>query len=174
VSRKPTFNHPCPRCNKQFRNGIGSHVMKCPVTREELFWAKVARRGPDECWLWQAWTYFYGYGTFDWKGKKTGANRIAWELLRGPIPEGMEVCHACDVTACCNPNHLFLGTKSDNMRDMHSKGRHPNDRFKADDVRAIRAALANGVTQKDLAEKYKCNAALISMIKTGKNYAWVE
>jgi hypothetical protein len=181
----------CLQCGKEFMAryqwsqkrhqrfcSLRCHKLTTKYTKEQViaaFWTYIDKNGKNGCWLWTGGTYYYGYGAFQWHdGKKRGANRVAWELTRGPIPKGMEVLHACDVTACCNPDHLFLGTKSDNMIDMRRKGRHPNDRFKADDVRAIRAALASGAKQKDLAEKYKCNAALISMIKTGKNYAWVK
>jgi hypothetical protein len=57
---------------------------------------------------------------------KVYAHRLAWEKANGPIPAGMYVCHTCDVPACVNVEHLFLGTQSDNMKDMAAKGRHHN------------------------------------------------
>lgn len=68
------------------------------------------------CWLWPVKS---GYGVF--KGKR--AHRLSYEAFVGPIPDGLFVCHKCDVPACCNPDHLFVGTALDNSRDMVAKGR---------------------------------------------------
>jgi len=57
------------------------------------------------------------------KGKTVKLHRLAWEEAFGPIPDGMSVCHTCDVPACCNPAHLFLGSQQDNVTDMMNKGR---------------------------------------------------
>lgn len=56
-------------------------------------------------------------------GKRRAAHRVAWELTYGPIPEGIVVCHACDCKPCCRPDHLFLGTQTDNMQDLEMKRR---------------------------------------------------
>lgn len=67
-----------------------------------------------------------GYGHIaTGEGRETiGTHRAAWIVANGPIPDGMDVCHSCDNPPCCNPQHLFLGTRSENLLDMVDKGRH--------------------------------------------------
>lgn len=98
-------------------------------TLEERFWEKVAPADERGCRLWTASiTSAGGYGQFNAGGKMRKAHRVAWELTNGPIPQGggyhgVCVCHRCDVRTCVNPEHLFLGTQGDNIRDMTTKGR---------------------------------------------------
>lgn len=90
----------------------------------ERFWRYVAKG--DGCWLWVGSKNGPGYGKIGAGGKggrTVMAHRISWEIANGPVPEGLHVCHHCDVPACVRPDHLFVGTRSDNMRDAESKGR---------------------------------------------------
>ncbi len=75
------------------------------------------------CLLYTAYVRPDGYVQVNWKGRRTLVHRVAFEIVYGPIPKGMKVCHGCDVTRCVNPLHLFLGTQKDNLRDMFAKGR---------------------------------------------------
>ena len=91
------------------------------------FWRKVAKHSSG-CWLWYGARNGNGYGVCGAGGLKWLAHRVAWELSCGPIPEGGDyhgtcVLHRCDVPLCVNPDHLFLGTQADNMRDKAEKGR---------------------------------------------------
>lgn len=75
------------------------------------------------CWEWQLSKNHKGYGFTYHRGRTWKAHRLSWHLFRGDIPVGVCVLHHCDNPGCCNPEHLFLGTNSDNVRDMVSKGR---------------------------------------------------
>lgn len=75
-------------------------------------------------WLGEAKRGYGKIGTIESGVTKTRlAHRVAWELVHGPIPKGMFVCHKCDTPACCNADHLFLGTQTDNVADKVAKGR---------------------------------------------------
>ena len=79
---------------------------------------------PNGCIEWTRSTVRGGYGQIKVNGKQLKTHRFAWELVNGPIPAGMDICHHCDNPPCCNVEHFFLGTGADNMADRDAKGRH--------------------------------------------------
>lgn len=86
-------------------------------------------RKSEGCWLWVGSRFSNGYGRVYRKVgfrnyEQVGAHRVSWEIHYGKIPDGLWVLHKCDNHQCVNPAHLFLGTQTDNMRDMVNKGRH--------------------------------------------------
>ena len=91
------------------------------VTIQSRFFEKIAF-GASDCWYWTGALHKLGYGLLTAMGE-TKAHRVAWRLFNGDIPQGLDVLHKCDVRNCVNPEHLSLGTHSDNMRDMVAKGR---------------------------------------------------
>lgn len=101
-----------------------------PIT--ERFWPRVNKAGPihavlgTPCWLWTGAPDNRGYGRLSTTlgGSVLKAHRLSWEIANGAIPEGLCVLHRCDNPPCVNPEHLFLGTRPDNARDMADKGRH--------------------------------------------------
>jgi hypothetical protein len=91
---------------------------------ETRFWSKVHKT--DNCWLWRAMT-IAGYGRLRIGGQMVGAHQISWRLHRGPVPQGLVVCHNCpggDTSNCVNPKHLFVASQTENLRDGARK-RHP-------------------------------------------------
>lgn len=84
------------------------------------FWSRVQKS--DGCWLWTG-VIARRYGLYYWKGRLRRAHRLAYAEAYGPITAGIIVCHCCDTPACVRPDHLFLGTQADNLRDMREKGR---------------------------------------------------
>lgn len=142
----------------------------------ERFEAKFERVPESGCWLWTGAIYpDRGYGAFNCPPEQL-AHRVSWLLYRGPIPAGAHVLHRCDVPACVNPGHLFLGDQASNMADKVNKGRQSNGRNEAictlteQQVRAIRA---DGRRQVDIAADYGVSQCAISDIKRRRTWAWL-
>ena len=89
------------------------------------FWSKVnITANPDKCWEWNRLKNIGGYGSFYLNGKMFVAHRISYFFHTKIDPANLCVLHKCDNPRCVNPNHLFLGTDADNVKDMIEKGRH--------------------------------------------------
>jgi hypothetical protein len=145
----------------------------------ERFWAKVQKS--DGCWLWQASVRWDGYGQFRLSTHVLEkAHRVAWLLVRGPIPDGKAVCHRCDDPACVRPDHLFLGTQAENIADMVAKGRGargamlPVSRLNPEAVRSIRERYAmGGVEYQDLARLFGVSRRTIGDAVQRRTWRWV-
>lgn len=143
------------------------------------FWSHVGLPDSQGCRLWTASKvgkhgYEYGQFTTHANGKQTHiyAHRYAFETTYGPIQDGMVVCHACDVTACCTPDHLFLGTQGDNLRDAAGKGhfhvpRPTAHRVTTAELAIIDDLLAEGVKQIRIAERFGVSKCWISRYAKG-------
>ena len=129
------------------------------------FWEKVDRSA-DGCWQWTGSKDQDGYGRFQTDGKRTTTSRVAWMLTNGSIPDGMFVCHHCDNPSCVRPDHLFVGTQRDNVRDCIRKGRFA-PRLTASDVMQIRQARVKGDLLRCIASRYGMSLNHISNIING-------
>ena len=135
------------------------------------FWDKVDVQGPDDCWECQGSLNNKGYGGFKLGKKTETAHRASYLLNAGEIPDGIVVRHKCDNRCCVNPNHLELGTYSENNQDIVNRNRR---RYKLtiDQVRTIRKRLASGAVGRHLADEYGVSFGLISHIKNDRT--WTE
>lgn len=156
------------------------------------FWANVNKNGTIHpydsklgmCWEWTRSCGSHGYGQFSRNKENILAHRASWEIEFGDITPNMEVCHSCDNPVCCNPNHLFLGTHKENMRDMIDKGRgdhlrnnntkgerHGMHKLSLEQVECIRQLYAKGdISQSQLARNYHVRQGTIWYIV--KNKTW--
>jgi hypothetical protein len=145
----------------------------------ERFWRGVDKNGPNGCWIWKGARISTGYGAIRSKKDTWMTHRVAWTITNGPIPKGKVACHKCDNPICCNPDHLFIGTAMDNVKDMTSKGRrndlkgedHSKAILTAQTVRLIRFVYGNGgYTQKRLGEIFGVTKPTIQCIV--ENRTW--
>lgn len=134
-------------------------------------------RKTETCWLWVGALNPRGYGWF----KQLNSHRCAWMIYREEIPKGMFVLHKCDNTSCVNPDHLFLGTQNDNMKDMDEKGRRitPDRRGKMNgrcklsesDVFAIRLSSASPMF---LAKWFDISDSQVRAIQSGRGWKHLQ
>lgn len=144
------------------------------------FWSKVnITNNPQDCWVWTRYKRPDGYGEFCLNGYAIRVHRLAWFLTYGEIPNSLFVCHHCDNPACCNPQHLFLGTQLENMIDMKNKNRkvvpkgekHGSAKLTSSEVAEIRQLYLKGnVTQRELAIKFRVSHPVINNIINNKTW----
>jgi ribosomal protein L37AE/L43A len=199
----------CNSHRMQLANGkpltpIGSTVHRAPARPERLaresdkdlalrqmvvtpeligrFWSKVDVRGRDECWEWKASLTASGYGQFSlrFKGKSVPvpAHRVARRFTEDV--SGKWVLHSCDNPPCVNPQHLRVGTSSDNNSDMVKRDRHvygsrnPVAKVSEEQVSEIKARIRAGEQFTVIAEDYPISAAGIGHIAAGRSWRHVE
>lgn len=152
------------------------------LTPGQRFWLKVERGGDDECWPFKGAVDKFGHGSFFVSPQRgrVPAHSYALELKTGEqCPEGKECCHHCDNPPCCNPSHLYFGTRLQNVHDAisrrrHSHGsRHVGARLTEADVYAMRVRFATGETQPVLASVYGIGEAYVSAIVNGRTWKHV-
>lgn len=154
------------------RRGEGGIVRGSP---RERFLAKT-KEDSNGCWLWQGAINYAGYGKFETGDRCKGtrrshrAHRFAYELFVGAIPGDLIVCHRCDVRACVNPKHLFLGTDEVNSHDAVAKGRSRfanAAKLTAEQVTVIRASSD---TDRTLGARFGVSRQAIGKIRRGQRW----
>ncbi|MCX4578154.1 HNH endonuclease [Streptomyces sp. NBC_01571] len=154
---------------------------------EASFWAKVNKT--ETCWLWTRGQFGNsGYGSFSIRTpegtKSVRTHRYSYEMVNGPIPDGLHVLHRCDTPLCVRPDHLFLGTPLDNARDKVVKGRlrvgnvkgesHGKAKLTDDAVRDIRARAGVRGSQAALAREYGVSPQVVNDIIKRRRWAHIE
>jgi len=135
-------------------------------------WAKIDKRGPDECWPWQAAMNKYGYGMFWFEGMMQHAHHVVYVLVVGRVPEDKDVCHDCNHSWCCNPAHLFLATHLVNMQDRNAVGNFGHSCLTWEKVRKIRELRNEGESMNNLAAAFNVSHSAIRNILD--NTTWKE
>lgn len=128
------------------------------------------------CWVWVHATDSNGYGSVTRNSGEVSSHRLSWKVFRGEVPFLDEVLHSCDNPPCCNPDHLFLGSKSDNTQDALKKGRMKCDPTKAAITKTIPQTIADdilrrvaaGENKKIIAAEYKIHVTSVYNIVNGK------
>lgn len=130
---------------------------------------KFVIKNTEGCWGWKGCAPVNpGYGQFRHGMKLERAHRASWIIHFGEIPKGMHICHTCDNRICSNPQHLFMGTAHDNLKDMFDKKRHHNSKLTDDQVREIRQMLLLKKTGVEISKIYNVTPYTISNIKLNK------
>lgn len=155
--------------------------MKTNKKINQRFWDKVKKT--KKCWIWKAGKFNTGYGSFRIRNHMLPAHRVSWLLVYGFIPKNQCVLHKCDVRECVNPNHLFLGTKVDNIRDMIHKGRDNKaigeqngfSKLNESQIKKIRKSYKNGNSSyAKLAKGFDISASTVGHIVNKQNWKHVK
>ncbi len=167
--------------------------MKSWPSSIDKFWAHV--RKSDSCWEWIGGKKESGYGYFDPGPRipRARAHRWIYQYLNGPVDPKVHVCHICDNPGCVRPDHLFMGTDADNMRDCARKGRHGMQRhpersslhtmlvrpkgeqhgsakLTADQVREMRRLKREGVSARELGKQFGIHPGYVSKIVSSRKW----
>lgn len=192
MSRPKTHREPkpCRQCGTLFGPGVTAKErgrfkkqkfcsMRCmwdsykkdPAQSAAAFLSRIDKSaGQEACWPYTGAITTHGYGCTNHLGRVLGAHKVAWILTNGPVPAGLCVLHKCDNPPCCNPAHLFLGTKLENAQDKSAKGRAPKTakrKLTAEKVREIRS-LRGKATSGEIAAKYGIDQSYTFAIWGGK------
>lgn len=153
----------CNQCSVEFKN-FGRETgcsLKCKLLDG------IKKEG--DCWLYKN-SSSGEYSKIRWKMKWYSAHRVSYEVHKGEIPKGKWICHKCDTPKCVNPEHLFIGSASENRKDAVSKKRVPAgeynhfSRFTDIQVEEMRKLYDEGLTYDRLARIFNCSFTYVKYI----------
>lgn len=147
--------------------------MRATKSFEERLERHIERLPESGCWIWMGAILKNGYGKVrDAEMKSVLAHRASYSHYKGNLLKDKYVCHTCDIPSCVNPNHLFLGTPTENQQDSKRKGRATKATFKLDRLKIseIKSYLNHGYSQKEIANLFNISQGMVSMINTKR--AW--
>lgn len=149
------------------------------LTVRQRFWQRVCIGADDECWNWMGSLLDHGHGQFSANGKRFYAHRYAMSLYTN-VPEDKLVCHKCDNASCVNPNHLYVGTRSDNAQDMIKANTlfHPDNsgensgmaKLTDEDVREVRSS---SLSCRKTAALKGVSRSTVSLVRRGERWRHV-
>lgn len=149
--------------------------MPAEINRYTRFLARVNTHGMNAatCWEWLGAGKGNGYGNLTFEGESKSAHRHSFNLFKGEIPDGMDVCHTCDNRWCVNPDHLFLGTRAENMADCCQKGRGAGGNrkhLKEETLQEIKRRLNGQIPMGRIAKDLNVNYSTVTAIARGDAY----
>jgi hypothetical protein len=186
--RAPKISVVCSNCGAAFMRTIGQmrgqNTVFCSLACRAVYNADGLRfersyipEPNSGCWLWTGAVGAGGYGVIFFKGRHTLAHRAAYELFVQPPPRGLFICHRCDNRACVNPEHLFVGTASDNSADMVGKNRQAKGEQRANskiNPALVRAILGSSLPDTEWATRLNVTKGTINHIRHRRNWRHVE
>lgn len=143
------------------------------MTIQERFMSFVDKK--NDCWVWTGAFGFKHYGRFSYRGKNCYSHRVSYLIFKGDFPKEACVLHRCDNPPCVNPDHLFLGTRDNNAKDMVCKGRARNGSHTINNEKHPMVKLTNRQieqvrdqykyrNQYELADKFNISQSYVSEI----------
>lgn len=169
-------------CNISCRKTWNKNPLNKISHLKEVFLSKVIKQQDNACWKWNGAKFPTGYGQMFFMGKCINASRASWIIHYGLIKNKLWVLHKCDNPECTNPEHLFLGTCKDNVRDSINKGRRiitngdhrKESKLNSQKVIEIRRLINQNTPYKEIMEKFSISMASISGIKNYRTWKHVN
>lgn len=156
-------------------------MLKTP-TQFDIDWfnKSVDKSNLEGCWIWNGYKMKSGHGQYSFNGDNVYTHRFAYLIANPEFDQTLHICHKCDNPSCVNPSHMFLGTQSDNSKDMVSKKRYAvgqavGGHLSDEDVIEIRRMYKTGLyTQKTIGKKFNTHPGQISKIITGRRWGHLK